>query len=141
MTAILRHDSEFFSLSLCLDRAATYLRLDGEVDLASEAALGDATALLHHQAPDVVFIDLAGVSFACSTLINFLARVVNALPHPSALVLCRPTPVTSRLIQLTAVHTVADLRDDLPPGWPTERAAEQDRDRADLVGHALQLPG
>lgn len=126
MTATIRHDSEFFSLSLCSDRTATYLRLDGEVDLGSEPALGDACAHLHRQAPDVVFIDLAGVSFACSTLINFFARVVDALPRTSALVLCRPTPVTSRLIHLTAIHTIADLRDDLPPGWSIENAAEQD---------------
>lgn len=126
LTATIRHDSEFFSLSLCSDRTATYLRLDGEVDLGSEPALGDACAHLHRQAPDVVFIDLAGVSFACSTLINFFARVVDALPRTSALVLCRPRPMTSRLIHLTAIHTIADLRDDLPPGWSIENAAEQD---------------
>lgn len=140
MTATFRHDSEFFSLSLCSDRTAVYLRLDGEVDLDSEPALGDVIAHLHRQAPAVVFIDLAGVSFACSTLINFFARVVNALPRTSALVLCRPSPVTSRLIQLTAIHTVADLRDDLPRGWSTESAAEQGSDTAGLLGHALQPP-
>jgi anti-anti-sigma factor len=138
--ATFRHDSEFFSLSLCSDRTAMYLRLDGEVDFDSEPALDDATTHLHRQAPDVVFIDLAGVSFACATLINFFARVVNALPRTSALVLCRPSPVTSRLIQLAAIHTVADLRDDLPQGWSTEGATEQDGDTANLVGHAPRPP-
>jgi anti-anti-sigma factor len=136
LTATFAHDSEFFSVSLRSERAAVYLRIDGEVDHVSEPALGGATSHLHRQAPDIVFIDLAGVSFACSTLINFFARVVNALPRTSTLVLCRPTLRTSRLIQLTAIHTVAHVRDDLPPEWSTESAAEQDGDTASLLGHA-----
>lgn len=115
---IVRHDADLFSLSMRSDRAAVFVRLAGDVDLNSVPAMADAVGHLSRRAPDLVYIDLAEVSFACSTLINFVAQVVGALPSTSTVVLCRPRPATVALIRLFSIQAIAELRDDLPGGWP-----------------------
>jgi anti-anti-sigma factor len=104
------------------DRDAVYVSLAGEVDMASERALDEIIARASRRRPDTVFVDLADVSFASCALLNFCARLVTALPTTSTLVLCRPTPYLHRLIIMTSIWEIADLRDCLPPAWPGDPA-------------------
>ncbi|WP_410811528.1 STAS domain-containing protein [Micromonospora sp. 067-2] len=88
--------------------------LAGEIDLAAGPALSGVVDRLSASAPTEVVVDLADVTFACSTLPNFLVRVHRALPDSSALVVCRPTVNTRRLLQVTNMTRIATLRSDLP---------------------------
>jgi anti-anti-sigma factor len=97
--------------------AVVCLRMAGEVDMAAEPALAHAVARLHAFAPSTVVIDLAAVTFACSTLANFVVRVRNAIPDDASLLLCRPTTAIRRLLKLTALDGFVALDDDLPPWW------------------------
>ena len=98
--------------------------LVGDIDMAVDIALTEATDRLRACAPSSILIDLAGVTFAGSTLANFLARVHNALPAVP-LVACRPTPMTHRVLELTSLNRIAAVRHDLPSCWDaTTRSAE-----------------
>jgi anti-anti-sigma factor len=111
-----------FSLTCRPDRDAVYLSMAGEVDIDSEPALDDFIARASRQRPGTVLVDLAEVSFASCTLLNFCARLVRALPTTSRLALCRPTPYLRRLIMMTSIWEIADLVDHLPPGWTDDPA-------------------
>ena len=53
-----------------------------------------------------VFVDLAGVSCACSTRVNFLARVDDALPGTAQVTVGRPTPETVPPVPTPHTNTV-----------------------------------
>ncbi|MEH1164119.1 hypothetical protein V6V47_01885 [Micromonospora sp. CPCC 205539] len=89
--------------------------LAGEIDLAANSALSAVADRLSAIAPTQIVVDVAEVTFACSTLPNFLARVHLNLPDRSALLVCRPTTSIQRLLDLTDAGHIATLRDDLPP--------------------------
>ena len=120
MVATFEQDLPPITFSLRFADAAAFLRLDGEIDSAAQPILADIAMTLNCRRPGAVFVDLGGVSFAGSALINFLDRVTAGLPADSALVLCRRVPATTRLIRLTDIDTVVVLDDDLPTGWPPD---------------------
>ncbi|MGN9813675.1 STAS domain-containing protein [Micromonospora sp. BQ11] len=97
------------------DAPTTLVRLAGEIDLAAGLALSDVAERLSAIAPSEVVVDVAAVTFACSTLPNFLSQVRATLPNSTALVVCRPTANTRRVLDMTAMGQIATLRDDLPP--------------------------
>ncbi|MEV1158584.1 STAS domain-containing protein [Micromonospora chokoriensis] len=99
--------------------------LAGDIDLAASPALSDVADRLANIAPSEVVVDVGEVIFACSTLPNFLARVQATLPDSTALVVCRPTPNTRRILDLTHMGEIATLRDDLPSSdsWAPRQAA------------------
>ena len=99
--------------------------LAGEIDLDAGPALWGVADHLSAIAPTEVVVDLADVSFACSTLPNFLARVHLTLPRSSALVVCHPPTNTQRLLLATDMGRIATLRDDLPASgsWAPRQAA------------------
>jgi anti-anti-sigma factor len=110
--------SDFFSSWLCAAHPNAYLRLAGDVDGDSRPALIRITAQVCYWAPETLYVDLGDLTFACSTLTNFVAQVAQALPPSSRLILCRAQPRTSRLLQLTGLTAVAQMRGDLPARWP-----------------------
>jgi anti-anti-sigma factor len=94
--------------------AFAYLRLAGEIDIAAEPALADAVDRLHAVAPQTVVIDLGAVTFACSTLANFLVRVRRAIPDGASVVLCRPRPRVRHILNLVGMSAIVALPDDVP---------------------------
>ncbi|WCN79427.1 STAS domain-containing protein [Micromonospora sp. LH3U1] len=108
-------DDHFSITVLAAPEAPTALVcLAGEIDLEASSALSDVADRLSAIAPTEVVVDVADVTFACSTLPNFLARMHLGLPNSSALVVCRPTTNVQRLLDLTDMARIATLRADLP---------------------------
>lgn len=83
--------------------------LSGAIDPAVKPALHDVGEQLRAAAPRTVLVDLAEVTFACSTLANFVAQVRNALPPEASLAVCRPSAMTRRLLTLAGVGWVPVL--------------------------------
>jgi anti-anti-sigma factor len=102
---------------------AVFLQIAGDVDLAGEPVLASVVRQLAATRCDSVYIDLAGITFAGTTLMNFLVRLATRLPDHPATVLCRPNAMTRRLIELTSLDRVATVRADLPPDWIAPTAA------------------
>lgn len=96
---------------------AVCLSLAGDIDLASEPDLDRLAASLTATRCTVVYIDVGGVTFASSSLINFLFRVAEGVPGYTTLAVCRPTPMTLELLGLTFVHEVMAVRAVLPEDW------------------------
>jgi anti-anti-sigma factor len=120
MVATFERDFPLPAFSVRFADAVVFLRLEGEIDSAAQPVLADVALAVNHRPPARIFVDLGGVSFAGSTLINFLDRVAAELPAGSTLVLCRPEPAMTRLIQLTHLDTRVELHDDLPTAWPPD---------------------
>jgi anti-anti-sigma regulatory factor len=95
------------------------VQVAGDIDINAEPGLAAAADQLRADAPRIVLIDVAGVTFACSTLANFLVRVHNAIPHGALLVVCRPSPRTRYVLELIDLRLIATLCDHLPPQWDT----------------------
>lgn len=99
------------------DRRA-HVRLAGEIDMASCSVLSKTVDWLTTLAPVSVLVDLAELTFACSTLPNFVVRVRQALPDDAELILWRARPATEWLLRVTDMATIATVRDE-----PTEPPA------------------
>lgn len=87
-------------------RAWARVCVEGEVDLAAETALVGAVERLATSGAAAVHVDIAAVTFAGSTLPNFLARVHDHLPE-AALFVCHPTPLHQRILEVTGLSDVA----------------------------------
>ncbi|GAB3973691.1 STAS domain-containing protein [Plantactinospora veratri] len=97
----------------------TYLCLAGEIDMASSAVLAKAVDWLTALSPVSVLVDLAELTFACSTLPNFVVRVRRAVSDDAELTLWRPRPAIDRVLRVTDMATIATIRDestDAPTG-------------------------
>lgn len=57
-----------------------------------------------------MLIDLADVTFACSTLPNFVARVRHAVPDGVELILWQARPTTEWVLRITEMAVVATIR-------------------------------
>ncbi|QDY06309.1 STAS domain-containing protein [Micromonospora sp. HM134] len=101
--------------------------LAGEIDMEADPALSGVVARLSATAPTEVVVDLAEVTFASSTLLNFLARAHLALAADSTLVVCRPGESTLRLLRATNMEDIVTLRADLPvpDHWMPSSAARR----------------
>jgi anti-anti-sigma factor len=114
-----------FAVTVRADKTATaaLVSLAGEIDMAAVGALADAADHLSSLAPAEVIVDLDEVTFACSTLSNFLERVHLALPPGTTLTLCRPTHNTRWVLQATGMEKISTLRAELPESRPYPAAA------------------
>jgi hypothetical protein len=63
------------------DGDTVWIRLLGEVEMGAETVLDRAADRVRHVAPDIVAIDLCGVTFAGSELVHFLLRVHAGAPR------------------------------------------------------------
>jgi anti-anti-sigma regulatory factor len=86
-----------------------------DMDVCANPVLASAVDRVAAIAPNVTAVDLAAISFAGSVLLNLLASVHQAFPPDSALVVCRPPPVTRRILELAAMEWLAAIRDDAVP--------------------------
>jgi anti-anti-sigma factor len=108
------HPAADCTISLCNDAEHVHLAVSGEVDMEMRPHLNDALRRVSLAMPRSVYVDLADVTFAGSTLANFLLRVRQALPDESPLVLCRPAPTTHLILRITDLTRLATVRDDIP---------------------------
>lgn len=83
------------------------LILSGDIDVSATPVLADAVDQVAAAAPHVTVVDLAAITFAGSVLLDFLARVHQALPAGSGLVVCRPTPAIRRILEIAAMEQLA----------------------------------
>ncbi|MFC6022838.1 STAS domain-containing protein [Plantactinospora solaniradicis] len=90
----------------------TYLCLAGEIDIASSAVLSKAVDWLTALGPVIVLVDLAELTFACSTLSNFVVRVRQSMPDDAELILWRARPATEWMLRVTDMATIATIRDE-----------------------------
>jgi hypothetical protein len=86
------------------------LSLVGEIDIAANTTLADTIDWLIAQAPAVVVVDLADVTFASAALPNFLTRAAMALPAV-AVVVRYATPLTTWVLRATGLPNVVTIAD------------------------------
>lgn len=110
-------------VAVTADQHAVCVRLAGDIDLAAEPDLAKLSDILATTRCAVVHIDLHMVTFAGSTLINFLFRLADTLPGHTSMTVCRPDAMTCELLELTGVDAVALVRADLPADWAAPPAA------------------
>ena len=120
--AVLTRDQMQISITASPDGSVDYVRICGDVDLSDARELGLAAQRLIVANAGLVYVDLGGVTFMGSTLVGFLVHITNSGRLPRPLVLCRPTPMARRVIDLTDLDKLATLRSDLPP-WPDVEGA------------------
>jgi hypothetical protein len=87
----------------CPDNSTLRVCISGAVDPVAMPVLADAVDQIRTIAPDTVVIDVAAVTFACSTLANFVAHVAGAAPQASLAVM-HGTPMIHRILTSTGVN-------------------------------------
>ena len=92
------HRSDTVQATLSVNGAGDSARicLSGVVDPTAVGALQDVVARLRRAAPHTVVIDVAEVTFACSTRANFLVEIRSALAADAVVALARPSPIIRR---------------------------------------------
>jgi anti-anti-sigma factor len=99
------------------DGPVDYVQILGDVDTSDSVALGNAARMLAADS-GTIYVDLGGTTFVGSTLVAFLAHIVDSGRAGRPLVLCRPTPMARRVIHMTGLDEVATIQPDLPANWP-----------------------
>ena len=113
----------------------------GEADLATSHLLRYwLMGVLREQAPAVVDIDLAGVTFLDCTAISALVAVHNAAIHTGRHVwVSRPQPIVRRVLDLTGLLDVFTAPIDQPQPLQTTSAHPSRTDTAPAI--AAPPPG
>jgi anti-anti-sigma factor len=96
---------------------AVCVRVTGDVDVHGEADLARTAVLLPGTHCRSVYVDLAGITSAGTSLVNFLFTVSARLRVGVSMSLCGPTPIVRRIIELTGLDQVAAMQDRLPAYW------------------------
>lgn len=93
----------------------------GEVDLATAAALRERLLhVLYDQSPDLIDVDLAGVTFLDCTGIGALVAVRNAAVQAGRQVrVSHPRPIVRRVLEVTGLLGVFTAPIGLPAPAPT----------------------
>jgi anti-sigma B factor antagonist len=110
-------------MSLSITRPANssvdYVQILGDVDLSNSDALAAAARRIIDDGGDSICVDLGGITFMDSTLVEFLLHVrASEGRSPRHLVLCRPRPMARRVIEVTGLEDLATVQSDLPALWP-----------------------
>jgi anti-anti-sigma factor len=114
------HPQMTISVKRSPENSVDYVRILGEPDLADSTQLGLAARQIIDDGSDLVYVDLGGTSFMGSTLVAFLIHIADSGAGDRALVLCRPSPIARRVIELTHLDDRFAVRDELPPDWPAD---------------------
>jgi anti-anti-sigma regulatory factor len=105
------------TMAFSADRHAVCVFISGDIDMAGEPDLAILSGQLAATECASVYIDLAGITFAGSTLVNFVFRLTGQLPEHIPVILCRPRAFIRQILERTAMDQLAAVRGDLPPGW------------------------
>jgi anti-anti-sigma factor len=107
------------SITRARGTSVDYVRIAGDVDLADSPKLDLAAGQLIEAGASMIYVDLGGVTFIGSTLLGFLVDIGDSGGDARRpVVLCRPTPMACKVIQIAGLEPVATVRPDLPPDWP-----------------------
>lgn len=117
------------SLTVAPGCRAVCVRIAGDVDPPGRAALARTARQMAATRCRSVYIDLSGITFAGSTLVNFLFAVSTQRAARSSVLLCGPTPIVRRIIELTGLDSSARIRDGLPADWAATPALPATRTR------------
>jgi anti-anti-sigma factor len=139
------HDPAIVTIVARPDSPSAWIRLVGEIDTAAMPALADATGRLNGRSLRSIVIDLTAVTFACSTLANFLAALHHA--HPEAeLVLHHPSRMVLVILAITGLDDYVTVH-RRPVGRNTRRrpgrwqAIDRHRGRTtDTGSSAIAIP-
>lgn len=118
MTAFSGQRDTAISILFDAPRSSAFVRLSGDVDLSDTPTLTAAYDQVVKARPQVIWLDLAEVTFAGSTLVNFLLRLRNALPEETRFAVCRPTWIASRVLTVCHLENRMQIHDTLPDNWP-----------------------
>jgi WhiB family transcriptional regulator, redox-sensing transcriptional regulator len=124
--AVLTQDQMRLTITASPDKCVDYVRIRGDVDMSDSRGLSLAAQRLIAANAGLVYVDLGGITFMGSTLASFLVHVANSGRARRNLVLCRPTPMALRVIQLTGLDKLARVRPDLPVGPADDGGAHGD---------------
>ena len=113
-------DQMRLSITTSSDGSVEFVRILGDVDLSESHALGLAARRLVDGDASLIYVDLGGTTFMGSTLVGFLVQLSHNGRPGRPLVLCRPTPAASRVIEMTGLGELASVRADLPALWPED---------------------
>ena len=87
--------------------------LVGEVDISNEAALGTALAEVVGMKPRRITIDLAEVSYLNSSGVRCLLNAArHAAVHGSEMVVCRPSGIVLRVLEICGVDRLLSSGSD-----------------------------
>lgn len=135
--AVLTQDQMRLSITASPDGSVDYVRINGDVDLSDAPGLGIAAQRLIAADAGLVYVDLGGTTYMGSTLAGFLVHVANSGRARRPMVLCRPTSMARRVIQMTGLDKLASVRSDLPL-WPDD---DSDADMDAMVGATMISAG
>jgi anti-sigma B factor antagonist len=97
------------------DDRVVVLSIGGEIDLATAPALAETLERVTPAPGGTVHLDVAEVSFLDSTGISVLVEARNRLEdHGASLVLHRVAPTVQRVLEISGLGTVFELRPDAP---------------------------
>ena len=100
------------------DGSSVWVRLAGDVDMAAEPALAEALDRLDGIGLRLVIIDLAAVTFVCSTFAHFLDALRRAQPH-AALLLNHASAMVRLVVRVAGLDSFVVMTDGpLPPATP-----------------------
>jgi anti-sigma B factor antagonist len=87
----------------------TVVRVEGEIDIATSARLGNALAAAAASGADEVWVDLVGVGFIDSTGISTLLRATQQLPGPRRMAVICPEGPARRALELCGIGSMLAL--------------------------------
>lgn len=102
----------------------------GEVDLATASVLRDQLlGVLHDYGPDVLDVDLGGVTFLDCAGVGALVGVRNAAVQAGRQIrVAHPQPIVRRILEVTGLLGIltapTDQRSPQRRGWPASRAED-----------------
>jgi anti-anti-sigma factor len=93
----------------------TVIEVVGDLDIATAHLLTEfVEAALHPQPPMIVVLDLAGLRFFCAAGVGALLQVRDAAAaHAAQLILRDPSPITSRILTVTDMLDVFQIKTNL----------------------------
>lgn len=100
------------------DGLVACMSIAGDTDLIDPADVDLAHRPLRRLSCEILYVDLAGVTFAGAGLMHYLYDVSASLPDGS-ITLCAPSALIREIIGLSGLGRVAALRDGMPEDWAT----------------------
>lgn len=88
--------------------------ISGELDIAVVSELQRALREVLNRRPERLVLDLAGVTFIDCASARVLATASRALPRARKAVICRPSRVVDRMLQLTGMSAYFWIERPIP---------------------------
>jgi anti-anti-sigma regulatory factor len=90
------------------------IRLAGEIGVTANSELAAILDQLTEPPLRSVYVDVAAVTVADSTLANFCVLLRACVPAGAVVSVCRPGPMIRMILRTTGVDQVVIIRDDMP---------------------------